>query len=89
MGKFMEALKQTQPEFFEEPKKETNEQTQNITGMSFQDMKDYFDAMQEKMRADIRKEMSEYIKSTKQENVETEEKGGNENASSSDLHSGE
>lgn len=88
MGKFIDALKQTQPDIFEEQKKETNEQ-QNITGMSFQDMKDYFDAMQEKMKADMRKEMSEYIKSTKQETVETEEKGGNENASSSDLHGGE
>lgn len=88
MGKFMDALKQTQPEIFEEPKKETNEQ-QHITGMSFQDMKDFFEAMQEKMKADMRKEMSEYIKSTQQENVETEDKGGNENASSSDLQRSE
>lgn len=88
MGKFIDALKQTQPQMFEEQKKETNEQ-QNITGMSFQDMKDYFDAMQEKMKADMRKEMSEYIKSTQQETVETEEKGGNENASSSDLQRSE
>lgn len=88
MGKFMDALKQTQPEIFEEPKKETNEQP-NTTGMSFQDMKDFFEAMQEKMKADMRKEMSEYIKSTQQENVETEDKGGNENASSSDLQRSE
>ena len=75
------------------PKQEKADNNANgIQGMSFQDVKDYFDAMQEKMRNDMKKEMLEYMKNastqkeTKETNVEKEkEKEGTENASSSNL----
>lgn len=83
-SRFIDDLKKTEPQIFEEPKKGGSEQ-QPTTGMSFQDMKDFFEAMQEKMKADMRKEMSEYINKN---NLEKEQ-GGNENASSSDLQRSE
>ena len=73
------------------PKQEkADNNASGIQGMSFQDVKDYFDAMQEKMRNDMKKEMLEYMKnaSTQEQgnNVEKEkEKEGTENASSSNL----
>ena len=72
------------------PKQEKAAEPNGIQGMSFQDVKDYFDAMQEKMRNDMKKEMLEYMKNasvqeqSKETNVE-KEKEGTENASSSNL----
>lgn len=71
------------------PKQEkAAENTSGIQGMSFQDVKDYFDAMQEKMRNDMNKEMLEYMKNAsvqEQVNNVEKEKEGNNNAGSSDL----
>lgn len=76
--------------FPREKKEEPNQQ--QPTGMSFQDMKDYFDAMQEKMRNDMRKEMSEYIKAQEKQKEpepkveqEEKEKEGNNNAGNSSV----
>ena len=65
----------------------------NVTGMSFNDMKNYFDAMSEKLQNDMRKEMSDIIKAsakekpeeTKETKVEKEEKEGTEDASNSSV----
>ena len=66
----------------------------NVTGMSFNDMKAYFDAMSEKLQNDMRKEMSDIINASakekkpeenKETNVEKEEKEGTEDASNSSV----
>ena len=82
MSDFMKALEKTDPEMFASAKK-TETEAEKVTSMSFQDMKDYFDAMQEKLRNDMKKDMDDYIKAI-QTKVEKEE-GGQNNASSSDL----
>ena len=88
MSDFMKALEKTEPEIFTPSKKE--EVGQQINSMSFQDMKDYFEAMKENLMNSMKKDMDEYIKQinnqkTEQEVPEQKEKEGVENASSSDL----
>ena len=88
MSDFMKALEKTEPEILTPSKKE--EVGQQINSMSFQDMKDYFEAMKENLMNSMKKDMDEYIKQinnqkTEQEVPEQKEKEGNNDASSSDL----
>lgn len=88
MSDFMKALEKTDPEILTPSKKE--EVGQQMNSMSFQDMKDYFEAMKENLMNSMKKDMDEYIKQinnqkTEQEVPEQKEKEGNEDASSSDL----
>jgi len=87
MSDFMKALEKTDPEILSGPKKE--EQEKGST-MSFQDMKDYFDAMKESLLSTMKKDMDDYMKQVnnkpeQNEAPEQKEKEGNEDASSSDL----
>lgn len=84
----MKALEKTDPEILTSSKKE--EVGQQMNSMSFQDMKDYFEAMKENLMNTMKKDMDEYMKqinNQKQEQIapEQKEKEGTENASSSDL----
>lgn len=88
MSDFMKALEKTDPEILTPSKKE--EVGQQMNSMSFQDMKDYFEAMKENLMNSMKKDMDEYIKQinnqkTEQQAPEQKEKEGTENASSSDL----
>lgn len=88
MSDFMKALEKTDPEILTPSKKE--EVGQQVNSMSFQDMKDYFEAMKENLMNTMKKDMDEYMKqinNQKQEQIapEQKEKEGTENASSSDL----
>ena len=89
MSDFMKALEKTDPEILTPSKKE--EVSQQVNSMSFQYMKDYFDAMKENLMNAMKKDMDEYMKqmNNKQEPEvpEQKEKEGVENASSSDLQS--
>lgn len=55
---------------------------ENVTSISFQDMKDYFNSLKESMSAEFRKEMLEYINKQNQtvdeKTKETVEKLANE-----------
>lgn len=44
-----------------EEQKMVNVDNENVTNISFQDMKDYFNSLKESMTAEFRKEMLEYI----------------------------
>lgn len=70
------------------PREKKQEVTpQNITAVSAQDMKDYFEAIHEQLINDLKKEMVDYINTqqTKTESTETpeENKGGQDDASNS------
>ena len=72
------------------PREKKQEVTpQNITAVSAQDMKDYFEAIHEQLINDLKKEMVDYIKTqqTKTESTETQEenKGGQDDASDSSI----
>lgn len=72
------------------PREKKQEVTpQNITAVSAQDMKDYFEAIHEQLINDLKKEMVDYIKTqpTKTESTETSEenKGGQDDASNSSV----
>lgn len=89
MSDFMKALEKTDPEILTPSKKE--EVGQQMNSMSFQDMKDYFEAMKENLMNSMKKDMDEYMKqinnqkTEQNEAPEQKEKEGTENASSSDL----
>lgn len=89
MSDFIKALEKTDPEILTPSKKE--EVGQQVNSMSFQDMKDYFEAMKENLMNSMKKDMDEYIKqinnqkTEQNEAPEQKEKEGTENASSSDL----
>lgn len=89
MSDFIKALEKTDPEILTPSKKE--EVGQQVNSMSFQDMKDYFEAMKENLMNSMKKDMNEYIKqinnqkTEQNEAPEQKEKEGTENASSSDL----
>ena len=87
MSDFMKALEKTDPEILTPAKKAEVED--KVTSMSFQDMKDYFDAMKENLMNTMKQNMDEMMKqmNNKQEPEvpEQKEKEGVENASSSDL----
>ena len=87
MSDFMKALEKTEPEILTPAKKAEAED--KATSMSFQDMKDYFEAMKENLMNTMKKDMDELMKqmNNKQEQPapEQKEKEGNEDASSSDL----
>lgn len=65
MSEFIDALKKTEPKMFEEQKEDKmvnlDEQPQP-TGVTLQDMKDYFDALKQSLTADMKKEIIETIK---------------------------
>ena len=83
----MKALEKTDPEILTTAKKAEAED--KVTSMSFQDMKDYFEAMKENLMNSMKQNMDELMKqmNNKQEQPAPEqtEKEGNDNASSSDL----
>ena len=87
MSDFMKALEKTDPEILTPAKKAEAED--KVTSMSFQDMKDYFEAMKENLMNSMRQNMDELMKQMnskqEQEVPEQKEKEGNEDASSSDL----
>ena len=87
MSDFMKALEKTDPEILTPAKKAEAED--KVTSMSFQDMKDYFEAMKENLMNSMKQNMDEYMKQLNQkqepEVPEQKEKEGTENASSSDL----
>lgn len=87
MSDFMKALEKTDPEILTPAKKAEVED--KVTSMSFQDMKDYFEAMKENLMNTMKQNMDEYMKqiNSKQEPdvPEQKEKEGNNDASSSDL----
>lgn len=88
MSDFMKALEKTDPEILTPAKKAEVED--KVTSMSFQDMKDYFEAMKENLMNSMKQNMDEYMKQLNQkpeqnEAPEQKEKEGTDNASSSDL----
>ena len=87
MSDFMKALEKTDPEILTPAKKAEVED--KVTSMSFQDMKDYFEAMKENLMNSMKQNMDEYMKQLnqkqEQEVPEQKEKEGTDNASSSDL----
>lgn len=87
MSDFMKALEKTDPEILTPAKKAEAED--KVTSMSFQDMKDYFEAMKENLMNSMKQNMDEYMKQLnqkpEQEAPEQKEKEGTENAGSSDL----
>lgn len=87
MSDFMKALEKTNPDILSGPKKE--EIQEKVSTMSFQDMKDYFEAMKENLMNTMKKDMDEYMKQMNQKQEqpapEQKEKEGVENAGSSDL----
>lgn len=88
MSDFMKALEKTDPEILTPAKKAEVED--KVTSMSFQDMKDYFEAMKENLMNSMKQNMDEYMKQLNQKQEQNEapeqkEKEGNEDASSSDL----
>lgn len=88
MSDFIKALEKTEPEILTSGKKAEVED--KVTSMSFQDMKDYFEAMKENLMNSMKQNMDEYMKqiNSKQEPEqvpEQKEKEGNNDASSSDL----
>lgn len=88
MSDFMKALEKTDPEILTPAKKAEAED--KATSMSFQDMKDYFEAMKENLMNAMKKDMDELMNKMNQkpeqnEAPEQKEKEGNEDASSSDL----
>lgn len=87
MSDFMKALEKTDPEILTPAKKAEAED--KVTSMSFQDMKDYFEAMKENLMNSMKQNMDEMMKqmNSKQEQdvPEQKEKEGNNDASSSDL----
>lgn len=87
MSDFMKALEKTDPEILTPAKKAEAED--KVTSMSFQDMKDYFEAMKENLMNSMKQNMDEYMKQLNQKQEqpapEQKEKEGNEDASSSDL----
>lgn len=74
MTNFLDDFEKVFPE--EEQKKEEASQQ----SISLQDMKLYFDALKEQMSTQMKQEMDEYIKNIK---------GGNDNASETNLQRGE
>ena len=88
MSDFMKALEKTDPEILTPAKKAEAED--KVTSMSFQDMKDYFEAMTENLMNSMKQNMDEYMKQLNQKQEQNEapeqkEKEGNNDASSSDL----
>jgi len=89
MSDFMKALEKTEPEILTPAKKAEAED--KATSMSFQDMKDYFEAMKENLMNAMKKDMDELMNKMNQKQEqeqpapEQKEKEGNEDASSSDL----
>ena len=88
MSDFMKALEKTDPEILTPAKKAEAED--KVTSMSFQDMKDYFEAMKENLMNSMKQNMDELMKqmNSKQEPEqvpEQKEKEGNNDASSSNL----
>lgn len=75
MSEFIDALKKTNPDMFASEQSQgtgvmidIDKGPQQAGGsMSFQDMKDYFDAMKKSLTDDVKKEMLEIVQQMKQE----------------------
>lgn len=75
MSEFIDALKKTNPDMFASEQSQgtgvmidMDKGPQQAGGsMSFQDMKDYFDAMKKSLTDDVKKEMLEIVQQMKQE----------------------
>ncbi|MBO7733568.1 MAG: hypothetical protein J6S67_13470 [Methanobrevibacter sp.] len=75
MSEFIDALKKTNPDMFASEQSQgtgvmidMDKGPQQAGGsMSFQDMKDYFDAMKKSLTEDVKKEMLEIVQQMKQE----------------------
>lgn len=82
MSDFIEALKKTDPEMFEE-KKMINVDEQAPTGITLQDMKDYFEALKQSMTAEMKKEISETLKAQAQQEQDSNTDNGDTNTNNS------
>lgn len=82
MSDFIEALKKTDPEMFEE-KKMINVDEQAPTGITLQDMKDYFEALKQSMTAEMKKEISETLKAQAQQEKDSNTDNGDTNTNNS------
>lgn len=80
MSNFLRDYEKVTPN--EQPEKMVDVDKENVTSISFQDMKDYFNSLKESMSAEFRKEMLEYINKQNQtvdeKTKETVEKLANE-----------
>lgn len=79
MSEFIDALQKTNPEIFEEPKI-VNVDEQPTTGITLQDMKDYFEALKQSMTEEMKKEISETLKA--QQNNDSNTNNGDTNINS-------
>lgn len=77
MSEFIEALQKTNPEIFEEPKM-INVDEQPTTGITLQDMKDYFEALKQSLTEDMKKEIQATLK-TQDSNVNIDDTNTNSN----------
>lgn len=82
MSEFIDALKKTEPKMFEEPKEDkmvnVDEQPQP-TGVTLQDMKDYFDALKQSLTADMKKEILDTLKAQNDSNTDNGDTNTNNN----------
>ena len=80
MSEFINALQKTDPEIFKE-KKIVNVDEEAPTGITLQDMKDYFEALKQSMTAEMKKEISETLKAQQEQgsNVNTDDTNTNSN----------
>lgn len=80
MSEFINALQKTDPEIFKE-KKMVNVDEEAPTGITLQDMKDYFEALKQSMTAEMKKEISETLKAQQEQvsNVNTDDTNINSN----------
>lgn len=80
MSEFINALQKTDPEIFKE-KKMVNVDEEAPTGITLQDMKDYFEALKQSMTAEMKKEISETLKAQQEQgsNVNTDDTNTNSN----------
>lgn len=81
MSEFIDALQKTDPEMFKE-KKMVNVDEEAPTGITLQDMKDYFEALKQSMTAEMKKEISETLKAQQEQgsNVNTDDTNTNTNS---------
>lgn len=71
MSEFINALYKTEPKLFEEEKGDSKminvDDQPTPTGVTLQDMKDYFDALKQSITDDMKKEILETIKAQQNE----------------------
>ena len=79
MSEFIDALKKTNPEIFEEKtedSKNINVDEQTQTGITLQDMKDYFEALKQSLTEDMKKEIKATLQ-TQDSNVNIDDTNNN------------